>query len=97
MDATPVPVLEPVAISDEERAAMIHAVREFAESELAPHALRRDADEDFPLDTLRAAGELGLGALFARPEHGGTGLSRADAVPIFEELAAGDPALAAYI
>jgi alkylation response protein AidB-like acyl-CoA dehydrogenase len=97
MDATPVPVLEPVAISDEERAAMIDAVREFAAAELAPHALQRDADDEFPRESLRRAGDLGLGALFARPEYGGMGLSRADAVPIFEELAAADPAVAAYI
>src|SRR3546814_20502769 len=31
------------------------------------------------------------------PDYGGTGLGRADAIPIFEELAAGDPAVAAYI
>lgn len=97
MDATPVPVLEQVAISDEERAAMIDAVREFAAAELAPHALQRDADEVFPRESLRRAGDLGLGALFASPEYGGTGLGRGDAIPIFEELAAGDPAVAAYI
>ncbi|WP_125133032.1 acyl-CoA dehydrogenase family protein [Microbacterium sp. 10M-3C3] len=97
MDATPVPVLEPVAISDEERAAIVEAVREYAAAELAPHALQRDRDEELPLESLRRGGELGLGALFVRPDVGGTGLGRADAVPIFEELAAADPAIASYI
>ncbi|WP_341996199.1 acyl-CoA dehydrogenase family protein [Microbacterium sp. LWH7-1.2] len=97
MDATPVPVLAPVAISEDERAAIIEAVREFAQSELAPHALEWDAASHFPRETLRLGGELGLGGIYIREDVGGSGLSRSDAALIFEELAKGDPAIAAYI
>ena len=97
MDATPVPVLAPVAISDDERAAIIEAVRDFAQSELAPHALEWDRASHFPRETLGLGGELGLGGIYVREDVGGSGLSRSDAAAIFEELAKGDPAIAAYI
>ncbi len=97
MDATPVPVLAPVAISEDERAAIIEAVRDFAQSELAPHALEWDATSHFPRETLQLGGELGLGGIYVREDVGGSGLTRSDSVLIFEELAKGDPAIAAYI
>ncbi len=81
----------------EERDALIEAVREFAEAELAPNAARWDAEKHFPIDTLRRAGDLGLGGVYVREEFGGSGLSRLDAVAIFEELAKGDTTIAAYI
>jgi alkylation response protein AidB-like acyl-CoA dehydrogenase len=85
------------SLTTEERAAILDAVREFAQNELAPHALEWDAKSFFPRDTLRSAGELGLGGIYARDDLGGSGLSRSDAAAIFEELAQGDPAIAAYI
>ncbi|MBW9109166.1 acyl-CoA dehydrogenase family protein [Microbacterium ureisolvens] len=97
MDATPVPVLAPVAISEDERAAIIEAVRDFAQSELEPHALQWDASSHFPRETLRLGGDLGLGGIYVREDVGGSGLTRSDAALIFEELAKGDPAIAAYI
>ena len=97
MDATPVPVLAPVANSEDERAAIIEAVRDFAQSELAPHALEWDRASHFPRETLGLGGELGLGGIYVREDVGGSGLSRSDAAAIFEELAKGDPAIAAYI
>jgi len=81
----------------EERAAILEAVRDFAQTELAPHALEWDQHKIFPRDTLRRGGELGLGGIYVREDVGGTGLGRAEAVAIFEELAEGDPAIAAYI
>ncbi|GAA1314130.1 acyl-CoA dehydrogenase family protein [Leucobacter albus] len=80
----------------EERAALVAAVRDFADAELAPFAAARDAERTFPLDALAAAGELGLGGIYVGEEYG-SGLSRLDAVAIFEELARGDTAVAAYI
>ncbi|WP_166875472.1 acyl-CoA dehydrogenase family protein [Salinibacterium sp. ZJ450] len=81
----------------EEQAALVEAVRDFAESELAPYAAERDAEKFFPVDTLRNAGELGLGGIYVKEDVGGSGLSRLDAVAIFEELAKGDTTVAAYI
>ncbi|VXB62999.1 Acryloyl-CoA reductase (NADH) [Microbacterium sp. 8M] len=90
-------VTTPITMTAEERAAVLGAVREFAETELAPFAAERDEKHIFPRDTLRRAGELGLGGIYVREESGGTGLPRVDTVAIFEELAKGDPTIAAYI
>ena len=87
----------PTALSADERAAILEAVRDFAQSELAPHALEWDAQHHFPRDTIHRAGALGLGGIYVSEDVGGTGLSRSDAVLIFEELAKADPAIAAYI
>lgn len=81
----------------EEQQAIVDTVRAFAESSLAPHAVEWDQEKHFPLDVLRQAGELGLGGIYAHEDVGGAGLSRSDSVLIFEELAKGDTAIAAYI
>jgi alkylation response protein AidB-like acyl-CoA dehydrogenase len=86
-----------VTTTAEEREAILDAVREFADTELAPFAAERDEQHIFPRESLGKAGELGLGGIYVREEFGGTGLSRSDTVAIFEELAKGDPAVAAYI
>lgn len=86
-----------VTTTAEEREAIIDAVREFAETELAPYAAERDEKHIFPRESLGKAGELGLGGIYVDEEFGGSGLSRIDTVAIFEELAKGDPAVAAYI
>lgn len=86
-----------VTTTAEEREAIIGAVREFAETELAPYATERDEKHLFPRESLNRAGELGLGGIYVDEEFGGSGLSRLDTVAIFEELAKGDPAVAAYI
>ncbi|QIK62385.1 acyl-CoA dehydrogenase [Leucobacter viscericola] len=82
--------------SSEERNALVQAVRDFSLAELAPYALKRDAEKIFPVEALRLAGEVGLGGIYVGEEYG-SDLSRADAVAIFEELAKGDTAIAAYI
>ena len=69
----------------------------FAAEELAPHAVDWDQRKFFPVDTLRKAGLLGFGGIYVRDDVGGSGLSRLDAVIIFEALAKGCPSIAAYI
>ena len=77
----------PPSVPAEEREAILGAVRDFADAELAPHALERDEKHLFPRESLQRGGELGLGGIYVREESGGTGLSRVDTVAIFEELA----------
>lgn len=83
-------------LSDEQQ-AIVSTVREFAAARLAPHAVEWDQERHFPVDVLREAGELGLGGIHAGEDVGGAGLSHRDSVLIFEELATGDTAIAAYI
>ncbi|WP_067646278.1 acyl-CoA dehydrogenase family protein [Nocardia harenae] len=82
---------------DEDERAIRDTAREFADEFLAPNALDWDERKHFPIDVLRKAGPLGLGGIYAGEEHGGSGLRRLDAVRIFEQLATGCPAIAAYI
>ena len=69
----------------------------FAAKRLAPHALDWDATKHFPTDVLREAAQLGMAAIYCSEEVGGSGLRRLDAVRIFEELAAADPAIASFV
>ncbi|ALV46078.1 acyl-CoA dehydrogenase [Arthrobacter alpinus] len=77
--------------------AMVEMVRDFAANELAPHTALWDEEKFFPVDVLAQAGALGMGGIYVGEEYGGSALSRSDAVLIFEELAAVDPTIAAYI
>lgn len=82
---------------NDEQQAMVEMVRDFATEQIAPYADTWDQEHHFPLDVLRQAGELGMGAIYADEEYGGSGLTRSDAVLIFEELARACPTIAAYI
>ena len=46
-------------------------VREFAEQEIRPYAEAWDRDHSFPVDTVRAMGDLGLFGLPFPGEYGG--------------------------
>ncbi|MEU4342476.1 isobutyryl-CoA dehydrogenase [Nocardia sp. NPDC023852] len=82
---------------DDDEKAIRDTARGFADEFLAPNALEWDEQKYFPVDVLRKAGPLGLGGIYVREDMGGSGLRRLDAVRIFEQLATGCPAIAAYI
>ncbi|MCW4465576.1 acyl-CoA dehydrogenase family protein [Glutamicibacter sp. MNS18] len=82
---------------NEDQLALVQTVRDFAADRIAPHALEWDQTQHFPIDVLAEAGELGLGGIYASEDYGGSGLSRSDAVLIFEELSKACPTIAAYI
>ncbi|WP_280474530.1 acyl-CoA dehydrogenase family protein [Nocardia asiatica] len=84
------------ALDDDEK-AIRDTARGFADEFLAPNALEWDEQKHFPVDVLRKAGPLGLGGIYVREDVGGSALRRLDAVRIFEQLATGCPAIAAYI
>ncbi|MFT4010115.1 MAG: acyl-CoA dehydrogenase family protein [Nocardioidaceae bacterium] len=48
-------------------------VRDFAQSEIAPHVAQWDRDHHFPVDVVHKMGELGLFGLTAPEEYGGAG------------------------
>ncbi|MEV6273632.1 acyl-CoA dehydrogenase family protein [Nocardia sp. NPDC051832] len=82
---------------DDDEKAIRDTARGFADEFLAPNALEWDERKHFPVDVLRKAGPLGLGGIYVGEDVGGSGLRRLDAVRIFEQLATGCPAIAAYI
>jgi alkylation response protein AidB-like acyl-CoA dehydrogenase len=81
----------------EDQQAIVEMVRDFAATSLAPHAADLDEHKHFPVDVLAEAGALGMGGIYVGEDYGGSGMTRTDAVLIFEELAAADPSIAAYI
>jgi len=72
-------------------------VREFAEAELAPHALEWDEGQIFPREAIGKIAALGyLGSIFPE-ELGGAGLGYIEYEIIVEELARIDPAVALIV
>lgn len=82
---------------NEDERAINDTAREFADEFLAPNAIEWDQSKHFPVDVLRKAAGLGMGGIYIREDVGGSGLTRVDSVRIFEQLATGDPSIAAYI
>jgi len=83
-------------LDDDER-VIAETAAAFAAKRLASHALECDATKHFPVAELREAAELGMAAIYCQEDVGGSGLRRLDAARIFEELAAADPAVAAFL
>ncbi|WP_286999761.1 MULTISPECIES: acyl-CoA dehydrogenase family protein [Comamonas] len=77
--------------------AFAATARQFAQTELAPHAAEWDREAIFPREAIAQAGELGFCGLYAPENAGGLALPRLDATLVFEELAAVDPSTTAFI
>jgi alkylation response protein AidB-like acyl-CoA dehydrogenase len=82
---------------NDEQMAIKEMAKNFAETELMPHASEWDQNEIFPIQTLKKAAQLGLAAIYVSENHGGSGLNRLDAAIIFEELSRGCVSTAAYL
>jgi short/branched chain acyl-CoA dehydrogenase len=61
-------------------------VRDFAEREIAPHVREWDRAHHFPVDAVRAMGELGLFGLVVPEEYGGAGADFTTLCVAIEEL-----------
>ncbi len=83
-------------LDDDER-VITETAAAFAAKRLAPHTLEWDASKHFPVDALREAAALGMGAIYCRDDVGGSGLRRLDGVRIFEQLAIACPTIAAFL
>ena len=81
----------------DDQMAYQQTARQFAKKELKPNAAQWDRDSHFPVDVIKKTGELGFLGLYTNPHYDGLGLPRLDSAIVFEELAWGDTAVAAYI
>jgi butyryl-CoA dehydrogenase len=72
-------------------------IREFARSELAPHAARWDREHHFPREELHALGRLGALGMVVPELWGGAGLDYLSLAVALEEIAAGDGATSTIV
>jgi alkylation response protein AidB-like acyl-CoA dehydrogenase len=84
------------ALSDEQTAIRDMA-RDFGRERIAPHAQAWEAAGTIPREVLAEAGGLGFAAMYVPEELGGAGLTRLDAVLVFEALAEACPAVSSFI
>lgn len=84
------------APSDEQR-AIIDMARAFGEAHVAPHARSWEAEGTIPKDLWPQLAELGFGGLYVSEASGGSGLSRLDAVMVFEALSRSCASVAAFL
>lgn len=78
----------------EEQQLLKKTVREFAESELSPHAREWDEQQEFPREVFGKLGELGLMGVVWPAEYGGSGMTTLDYAIVMEELARADAGVA---
>lgn len=71
--------------------------KRFAYDRLRPNAGDWDERKHFPVDVMREAAALGFASIYTREDHGGSSLTRLDAVLIFEQLSRGCIATAAFL
>jgi alkylation response protein AidB-like acyl-CoA dehydrogenase len=73
------------SLTDEQQ-AIRRMVREFAQSELAPHVKEWDESQTFPREAIRQLGDLGMLGVLVPEEYGGAGLTYIDYINVIEEL-----------
>ena len=81
----------------EDQLAIQDMARRFTADAITPFAAEWDEKHIFPRETIKAAAELGFGAIYVSEESGGIGLGRLEAALIMEAMAYGCPATSAYI
>ena len=71
---------------NDEQLDLRKTVREFAEREIRPHVMEWDEASQFPLDTIKELGKLGLMGTIFPAEYGGAGMGYVEYVIAIEEL-----------
>merc|ERR1719210_2800113 len=70
---------------------------DFMTNEIKPNAEKWDEEHICPMDTIRAAAELGFGGLYTSTDYGGCGLTRLDTAVVFEALSMGCVSTTAFL
>ena len=83
-------------LSDEQR-LVVDTAAAVTHERLRPHARDWDRERRMDRPTLEALCALGFGGIYTRPEFGGSGMGRLDAVLVFEQLARGCVSHAAFL
>ncbi len=78
---------------NEEQQQVKMSVREFAESEIAPHVHEWDEAQHFPVELVPKLADLGLMGVMFPEEYGGAGMGYIEYATIIEEIARVDPSI----
>lgn len=70
----------------DDQVAVRKMVRDFAESEIAPHVMEWDEAQVFPREVIARLGDLGMLGVIIPEAYGGAGLSYIDYIGVIEEL-----------
>ena len=70
----------------DEQLQLKKSLREFAEREIAPHVMEWDEASQFPLETVKELGKMGVMGTIFPAEYGGAGLGYVEYVIAVEEL-----------
>ena len=81
----------------EDQQAIQEMARRFTADAITPFAATWDEEHSLPRSTIKAAAELGFGAIYVSQEGGGIGLGRIEAALVMEALAYGCPSTSAFI
>ena len=81
----------------EDQIAIQDMARKFTADCITPFAAKWDEDHHFPVDVVKAAGELGFGGIYVSEESGGIGLGRLESALIMEAMSYGCAATSAYV
>jgi alkylation response protein AidB-like acyl-CoA dehydrogenase len=76
----------------EEQEMIRDAARDFAQKEIVPIAAEFDASGEFPIETMRKMGELGLMGIEVPEQYGGSGMDTISYVLALKEISAADAA-----
>jgi alkylation response protein AidB-like acyl-CoA dehydrogenase len=74
-------------VATENQAMIAQMVRDFGHQHIKPYMMRWDETQEFPRDTFRQLGELGLMGVLVPQEYGGTGFGYQEYVTAIAELA----------
>lgn len=72
--------------STEQLQMITNSAHQFAEKHIRPHVMEWDETQEFPVDTMRAMGELGFLGVLVPQEYGGTGLGYQEYISIIVEI-----------
>jgi alkylation response protein AidB-like acyl-CoA dehydrogenase len=74
----------------EDQEMLRREIRKFAAKEIAPHVMEWDEANEFPMETIKKLGAMGLLGVIFPVEYGGSGLGYVDYAMAIEELSAVD-------
>ena len=77
--------------------AVLEIARRFADDHISRFSLEWEANEAFPREVLQKAAKIGFAGLYVAEEFGGSAMTLAAGVRVFEGLGYGDPSFAGYL